>query len=122
MKSTLTEDEFDNGRKPEQLELSFRNSHTSVIAYDGTSIVGTARLLSDGVCNAYLVDVWTYTPHRRQGVARTMIDLLLAGVPGQHVYLQSDEPEFYERLGFAPHPTGMAKLVGQWLGGKQQGF
>ena len=117
MKSTLTTDDFDNGRTPDQLELSFRNSHSTVIAYDDATIIGTARLLSDGVCNAYLVDVWTYTPHRRHGIARTMIDLLLAGVPGQHVYLQSDEPDFYHHLGFTPQPTGMSKVVGQWLVG-----
>ena len=37
-----------------------------------------ARLLSDGVCNAYLVDVWTMSVYRRQGIASRMICAALA--------------------------------------------
>src|SRR5258707_3877288 len=39
------------------------------IARDGDHLVGMARLLSDGVCNAYLVDVWTLSSYRRRGIA-----------------------------------------------------
>ena len=67
MKERVAEDDFDNGRTPEQLRQSFLNSHSACIAYADGRIIGTARILSDGVCNAYLVDVWTYTPFRRQG-------------------------------------------------------
>jgi hypothetical protein len=31
-----------------------------------TGVVGMARLLSDGVSNAYLLDVWTMSAYRRQ--------------------------------------------------------
>ncbi|HZT42747.1 MAG TPA: GNAT family N-acetyltransferase [Chthonomonadaceae bacterium] len=116
MKERVAEDDFDNGRTPEQLQQSFRNSHSACIAYANGRIIGTARVLSDGVCNAYLVDVWTYTPFRRQGVARTMIETLLERLPGQHVYLQTDDAtEFYKKLGFTERPTGMEIVVGQWL-------
>jgi len=116
MKATLAADAFDNGRTPEQLRRSFENSHATRIAYVGGRIVGTARVLSDGVCNAYVVDVWTYTPHRRRGVARAMIQSLLAGLRGQHVYLFTDDVvEFYQRLGFVERPTGLERVVGRWL-------
>ena len=78
MKRTLAADHFDNGRTPEQLAESFRNSHSTCIAYDGDTIIGTARALSDGVCNAYIVDVWTLTAYRRQGIARAMLNELFA--------------------------------------------
>src|SRR5215208_6693174 len=74
MKSTLADDHFDNGRTPEQLEASFKNSYVSVIAYDGDRIIGTVRVLSDGVCNAYVVDVWTLSEYRNRGIARTMME------------------------------------------------
>ena len=61
MKSTLAADYFDNGRTPKQLRESFENSQAIVIAYANERIIGTARVLSDGVCNAYVVDVWTLT-------------------------------------------------------------
>ena len=101
MKAALAADSFDNGRSPAQLEASFRNSAVPVIAYAGDRIIGTARALSDGVCNAYIVDVWTDSAYRNQGVARTMLNLMLERLRGQHVFLWTDDAqEFYKKLGF----------------------
>ena len=116
MKATLAGDDFDNGRTPEQLRESFGNSYAAVVAYDGEKIVGTARVLSDGVCNAYVVDVWTLSPYRNRGVARTMMRTLEARLAGQHVYLFTDDAVgFYRRLGFREQSVGMSKVVGVWL-------
>ena len=116
MKATLSGDDFDNARTPEQLRVSFENSHAAVVAFDGERIVGTARALSDGVCNAYVIDVWTFTPYRKRGVARAMLAALESRLRGQHVYLFTESAaDFYRRLGFREHPTGMSKVVGQWL-------
>jgi GNAT superfamily N-acetyltransferase len=87
-KADLAADEFDNGRTPEALRRSFDQSQYVPFARDGDRLVGMARLLSDGVCNAYLLDVWTASPYRRQGIASSMIGQLLQQVPGQHVGLQ----------------------------------
>jgi len=116
MKSSLANDSFDNGRTPSQLQASFENSYATVIAYKGCEIVGTARVLSDGICNAYIIDVWTLSKYRKQGIASTMMRLLLDKLEGQHVYLFTDDSiEFYEKLGFTVQPVGLAKVVGQWL-------
>lgn len=116
MKATLAEDNFDNGRTPEQLRASFENSYATIIAYDGLHIVGTARVLSDGVCNAYVVDVWTLSRYRNRGVARKMMELLETTVTGQHVYLFTDDAiNFYKKVGFREQPTGMGKVIGTWL-------
>jgi len=121
LKTILLEDDFDNGRTPQQLQDSFANSYASSIAYAGSRIIGTARVLSDGVCNAYLVDVWTYTPYRRQGIAHRMIQDLLDQLPGQHVYLFTDDtPDFYYKIGFTPRGIGMERLVGRWLDNSPQ--
>ncbi len=118
MKSTLAVDRFDNGRTPKQLQESFNNSYAAVIAYANNHIIGTARVLSDGVCNAYIVDVWTLTKYRRRGIASTMMKMLLAKLKGQHVYLFTDDAiQFYEKLGFTPQAVGLGKVVGQWLQG-----
>lgn len=75
-----------------------------------------ARLLSDGVCNAYLLDVWTASSHRRRGVGRAMVEQLAAAVPGQHVGLQTDDAQaFYEELGFRRQPEFMSRVSGRWL-------
>jgi len=116
LKATLAADDFDNGRSPAQLQRSFERSHGVVFAWVGGQVVGTARLLSDGVCNAYLVDVWTLTAHRRRGIGSQMVTTLLAMVPGQHVCLfTTDQPAFYRRLGLAEETIGMSTVVGEWL-------
>ena len=116
MKAAVQADDFDNGRTPRQLKASFCNSFAACLAYAGSRLIGTARVLSDGVCNAYIVDVWTQTAYRRQGIARRMLELLLERLPGQHVYLFTDDmPDFYRRIGFTERGTGFEKVVGEWL-------
>jgi len=115
-KVDLAADGFDNGRSPEALRRSFQQSQHVAIARDGDRVVGMARLLSDGVCNAYLIDVWTASSHRRQGIASSMVRLLGERVPGQHIGLQTDDArQFYESLGFRPQPEFWSYVVGEWL-------
>src|ERR1051325_9163691 len=104
-KADLEADDFDNGRTADALRRSFCRSQHVAFARDGLRLVGMARLLSDGVCNAYLLDVWTASSYRRRGIASAMIRHLLEQVPGQHVGLQTDDAQrFYESLGFKPQP------------------
>ncbi len=115
-KRDLTADAFDNGRTADALRRSFEQSQHVAISRDGDRVVGMARLLSDGVCNAYLVDVWTAASHRRRGIATAMVEDLAARVPGQHIGLQVDGARaFYEALGFTPQPIFLSKVVGRWL-------
>lgn len=116
MKATLVQDDFDNGRTPAQLETSFAQSAHVCLAYADGRLIGTARALSDGVGNGYIVDVWTLSAYRRQGVASAMMRHLLNAMPGQHVYLFSDDAaDFYKTLGFVERPIGLEIVVGRWL-------
>jgi ribosomal protein S18 acetylase RimI-like enzyme len=115
-KADLSADDFDNGRSPAALKLSFARSQHVIFARDGMRVVGMARLLSDGVCNAYLLDVWTASSHRRHGIGSRMVRLLAEQVPGQHIGLQTDEAaDFYRALDFRPQPEFMSLVVGRWL-------
>ena len=116
MVDVLEDDDFHNGRSVRQMQLSFENSQSVCIAYDGERIIGTARALSDGVGNAYVVDVWTHSTYRRQGIATRMMEIIMEALPGQHVYLFTDDSlGFYEKLGFKPQGVGMAQIVGDYL-------
>jgi GNAT superfamily N-acetyltransferase len=118
MRQALIDDHFHNGRTVEQYRVSFENSAHSVIAYDGERIIGTARMLSDGVCNAYIVDVWTESAYRRQGIAREMLAILESRAAGQHVSLWTDDMQaFYEACDYRVNPanTLYEKVVGRWL-------
>lgn len=115
-KADLAADDFDNGRSPNALRRSFEQSAHVAIARDGDRVVGLARLLSDGVCNACLLDVWTSSRWRRQGIASALVRLLVEQVPGQHVGLQTDDArEFYASLGFRPQPEFWSAVSGTWL-------
>lgn len=116
LKQRLIEDEFDNGRTPAQYLASAQGSRVNVFAFADGQIIGNLRVLSDGVCNAYMVDVWTYSPFRRQGVAKQMVEIALSRLPGQHVYLFTDTAKgLYEACGFEEQGIGMGRVVGTWL-------
>lgn len=115
-KADLAADAFDNGRSPDALRRSFQQSQHVAIAHDGDRVVGMGRLLSDGVCNAYLLDVWTSSSYRRRGIATAMVRHLIEQVPGQHVGLQTDDGRaLYRSLGFRKQPEFLSLVVGQWL-------
>jgi GNAT superfamily N-acetyltransferase len=116
VKADLAADDFDNGRGPDALRTSFERSQHVAVAHDGDRVVGLGRMLSDGVCNAYLLDVWTAFPYRRRGIGSGLVLSLTARVPGLHVGLQTDDGQaFYASLGFRPQPEFMALVVGRWL-------
>jgi len=117
VKADLAADAFDNGRSARALRASFGQSQHVAIARDGARVVAAARLLSDGVCNAYLLDVWTLSAYRRRGIGSRLVRLLMARVPGQHIGLQTDDAgPFYAALGFRDQPRFMSAVVGEWLG------
>ena len=112
----LQADDFDNGRTPDELRRSFENSAVVAFAWADGRIIGKARALSDGVCNAYVVDVWTHSDYRRRGIASRLMRLLEEGLDGQHIYLFTDDAEdFYHSLGYRRQGTGMGVVVGRWL-------
>jgi ribosomal protein S18 acetylase RimI-like enzyme len=116
MKAAVAADDFDNGRTPDQLRRSFIASHVACVAYADGAMVGTARALSDGVCNAYVIDVWTRSDLRRRGIAKAMLAMLESRLAGQHVYLFSDDlADFYRACGYRDRPVGLEKVVGTWL-------
>jgi predicted GNAT family acetyltransferase len=115
-KADLAADHFDNGRSPDALRRSFEQSQYVAFARDDSRVVGMARMLSDGVCNAYVVDVWTHSAYRRRGIASTLMHILAEKVPGQHIGLQThDAQDFYRSLGYEPQPEFWSLVVGRWL-------
>jgi ribosomal protein S18 acetylase RimI-like enzyme len=115
-KADLAADRFDNGRSVDALRRAFENSQHVAFARDGDRVVGMARMLSDGVCNAYVVDVWTHSAYRRRGIASTLMRMLADGAPGQHIGLQTDDAqELYRTLGYTPQPEFWSRISGRWL-------
>jgi predicted GNAT family acetyltransferase len=116
LREDLIKDNFHNGRTAEELARSFANSAVVAFAWAEGRVIGKARALSDGVCNAYVVDVWTQSAYRRQGIARRLMSLLEDELEGQHVYLFTDDAEaFYDCIGYKRRGVGLEKVAGTWL-------
>jgi ribosomal protein S18 acetylase RimI-like enzyme len=115
-RADLIADDFDNGRSPEALRRAFEQSQHVAIARDGERVVGMARALSDGVSNGYVLDVWTLSSYRRQGIASAMMRRLVDAMPGQHIGLQTNDAQaLYESLGFRQQPEFWSITSGRWL-------
>lgn len=67
------EDRFDDSWVPGVVSGSFRFAG----AFDGERMVGMARALSDGVSDAYILDVTVLKSHRKQGIARRLVATLV---------------------------------------------
>ena len=116
LRQDLIDDDFHNGRTAGQLRASFANSQHVVMGFDGGRCIANGRMLSDGVGNAYVIDVWTQSGYRGRGVGSEIMRRLIAAVPGQHIYLQTDDAvDFYRRLGFSAQPEGLSLIVGSYL-------
>ena len=116
LKTDLIADDFHNGRTTQQLKRSFENSQVQIYCLEEERCIATARALSDGICNAYVVDVWTLTSYRHQGIASRMMEMIISRCPGQHIYLFTDDAvDFYKKSGFVERPVGLEIVSGEWL-------
>jgi GNAT superfamily N-acetyltransferase len=77
----------------------------AVGAWDGDRLVGFARIVTDGVCRAYVEDVVVHEQYRGRGIGRALMDRLLNEVDDGLVVSLFCKPwlvPFYERQGFQP--------------------
>jgi hypothetical protein len=58
------------------------------------------RFSARTVCNSYLLDVWTVSSYRRQGIGGRMIGQLMGHVPGQILAFKPRGRIVYTALGF----------------------
>lgn len=59
-----------------------KNSHTIATAYDGGKLVGMMRALSDGVSDAYLLDLVVDSTYRKAGIGKKILDTLTGHMAG----------------------------------------
>jgi ribosomal protein S18 acetylase RimI-like enzyme len=66
------------GDNPQKAAKSLKNSHCAFAAFDGTKMVGYFRALSDGVSDAYLLDLIVDPQYRRRGIAGELTARIVA--------------------------------------------
>lgn len=97
------------GRSRETIERLIRESTRVVAAYDGQTLVGFCRVVTDGASVAWLGDVFVVASHRRGGIAT---ELIREAVEDPHVrdlqwYLGTrDAHDLYRRFGFREPDDG----------------
>ncbi len=66
------------GSCPESVERAIKNSHCAFGAFDGSKMVGFFRALSDGVSDAYLLDLFVDPEYRGRGIAGELAARIVA--------------------------------------------
>ena len=92
----------------------------AVSAHEGERLVGTGRIIGDGVLHALLVDVIVDPDYRHRGIGSAIGERLVAEcrrhrIVDVQLFCAFGVPPFYERLGFAARPKdapGMELVIG----------
>lgn len=89
-------------RKPAVAEAVFAGSYACCFAWDGATLIGTARAISDGVNSSVVYDVVVEPAYQGQGVGKALMHNLLGRLPKRSVMLVSvhGKEGFYRKLGF----------------------
>ena len=95
---------------PERRLDLLRGSDVVSLAFDGSSLVGFATAISDGVLAAYIPFLEVLPSHQGQGIGSALVERVLAQLDDLYmVDVVCDAPlePFYERLGFLTLDRGM---------------
>lgn len=110
---------FARGRDPETIRLAVEETDLFVHAWDGSRLVATARVLTDGAYYATLWDVIVDPDYQGQGIGREVMERAVNPFVGRGfsfiaLYAAEGKEGFYEQLGFAGHPRGMILRESHW--------
>jgi GNAT superfamily N-acetyltransferase len=113
----LTTSYWSPGISREAVERAARHSLAFGLysgAEHGRQQVGYARVLSDTVAFAYLLDIFVLEPYRGKGLALWLVETILGHHDLQHVrgwYLRTrDARGLYEKAGFA-RPSDLERFM-----------
>jgi aralkylamine N-acetyltransferase len=102
---------FVQNKEYEKIKTAFERSYKVVTVYDGESLIGAGRMLSDGICYGAIFDVGVLPDYQKKGVGKKLMQELMSGEEHMPIHLTSTfgNEEFYKRLGFKKHKTAYSK-------------
>jgi ribosomal protein S18 acetylase RimI-like enzyme len=97
---------------PERFKTMLEHTNRTVLALDGSRIVGFARALCDEVSNGYISMVAVAADKRGQGIGRDLVRQLIKEDPGITWILGAGRGSsgFWERVGFQSSEVAMEKV------------
>ncbi|MBN2017004.1 MAG: GNAT family N-acetyltransferase [Candidatus Cloacimonetes bacterium] len=95
-------------KNPENIVEAFRNSYY-ITAYDGNTLVGFARAISDGYYYTNIFDVIVRPEYHTRGIGKRMMNMLREKFKGTYFFLTYTEgrKEFYQKCGFEQNDRAM---------------
>ena len=67
--------------------VALENNNFLVTAYDGSVLVGLARVLSDNVNDTYITDVVVHPRYQKSGIGRNLVEQVLKSYSHTAVYV-----------------------------------
>lgn len=97
---------------PERFRQMLQNTNRTVVAVDGSRIVGFARALCDEVSNGYISMVAVAPDRRGQGIGRELVRQLIKDDTGITWVLRAgrESGRFWERVGFQLSEVAMERV------------
>ena len=110
---------------PDQITTGLKNSAFIVVAKDGETTVGMARVVSDGGYIVLVVEVLVLPEYQRKGIGKIMMEKIMEFIRGNlkdgyciqvDLMAAKGKEEFYEKFGFVKRPNDSFGFgMTQWL-------
>jgi len=108
--------------RPSEVPLLIAGSLAFAVAIERRTgrAVGTGRVISDGISDAYIQDLVLAPEFRRRGIGKQLLQVLLdrckaAGITWIGLIAEEDATEFYLSQGFFPMPKSVPMLYSEAL-------
>jgi N-acetylglutamate synthase-like GNAT family acetyltransferase len=98
---------------PSRFQKMMDRADRTIVAFEGTRVVGFGRALCDGVSNGYLSMIAVAADKRKQGIGRELVRRLMAGdEEGQITWVLRagrNSGAFWRKLGFTESQIAMER-------------
>ncbi len=96
-----------------QLLIAMKQSWYSIYAYHENRLIGTGRIVSDGIINAYLCGLGVHSDYRSKGIGAEITRLLVERCQKNNLHLQlfceEELVPYYENKSFKVFAVGMKR-------------
>lgn len=99
----------------ERMGAMLRNANLVVSAWDGESLVGISRAITDWVYATYLSDLAVRLSHQRHGIGKELMRRTQSAAPQAMLLLLAAPAavEYYPHVGFTHHPQAWTLWPGE---------
>lgn len=89
-----------------RMAAMLRNANLVITAWEGESLIGISRALTDFVYVTYLSDLAVRVSHQRRGIGKELMRQTQAAAPHAQIILLAapDAEKYYPHVGFTHHP------------------